>query len=519
MAVKARGKVLSIVINNEFMRVCEATKNNHSVILHKMVTTPIPEECYSDGVIRDRGAIEKLLKVTLSERKMTATDVVFSIASTKIATKDVMIPNVKASKIADIINMNATEYFPVKIEDYIVQYTQLESVLDGTEQKLKVRVMAAPSDMIEPYYDIASSLGLRILSMDYVGNSTYQVLRRQVPPASTIVVQVENDVTMVSIMVGNVLQMQRTIPYGKTVMVTQVMDKERVDYDTALSKLQNEKLLHAHFDGDELTETLRYLVSNINRLVDYYVSRNTQKSIEFAYVVGNAATISGFVELMKNELHLPLEVISTLKDVTLDKKSHLDSSTVTQYISNIGALLEPVNFMPPNRMAIEKRKGSGRGVRLMFVVSILAAAALIAVPASQLMSVKTRLQEVKNSNEKLKSIETVVQEYYMAKDMVTDAQGFSKLTKSENDRLETFILELENTMPSDISFTSLSVVNGAVTISGAASSKQTLAALISGMEQMKQVSSVFVSSEAETKTAEGTVTVTFSLTCTITAGE
>lgn len=519
MAVKAKGKVLSIVINNEYMRVCEVTKSGRGVVLHKMVTTPIPEECYNDGVIRDRGALEKVIKVAMGEHKMTATEAVFSVASTKIATKDVLIPAVKANKIADLIKMNATEYFPVKIEDYIVQHSVLESLTENGEQKLKVRVMAAPTNMIEPYYDIASSLGLHILAIDYVGNSTYQVLREQVSAAPTIIIQVENDVTMVNIMVNNVLQMQRTIPYGKSILVNMVMDKYRIGYDDALAKLQKEPLLHTHFGEDELSDQLRYMVSNINRLVDYYVSRSTQKAIEFAYVVGNAATIRGFVELMKNELHLPLEVITTLKNVTLDKKAYLDASTLTQYISNIGALLDPVHFIPAGRMLVDKKKHSGRGLHLMFGVSLIAGAALIAIPATRLVSVQNQLTEVQANNNKLKSIEQIVGAYYTAKDMYTDAQQFSKLTAGNNDRLEDFISELEEKIPSDVSFTNLSIANGEVTVSGTASSKTTLAALVSQMRTMKNVSSVVVGSEAEEKNLDGAVTVTFSMTCTITAGE
>ena len=57
---------------------------------------------------------------------MNSNDVVFTISSNKIATKDVLVPDVKGNKIDKIIETNAAEYFPVKIEDYIVQYYPLK---------------------------------------------------------------------------------------------------------------------------------------------------------------------------------------------------------------------------------------------------------------------------------------------------------------------------------------------------------------------------------------------------------
>lgn len=42
-AVKAKGKLVSIVINNEYIKICEITKTGKNVIVHKTVTIPTPE--------------------------------------------------------------------------------------------------------------------------------------------------------------------------------------------------------------------------------------------------------------------------------------------------------------------------------------------------------------------------------------------------------------------------------------------------------------------------------------------
>ena len=50
-AVKAKGKLVSIVINNEYIKICEITKTGKNVIVHKTVTIPTPEGCYEDGIL------------------------------------------------------------------------------------------------------------------------------------------------------------------------------------------------------------------------------------------------------------------------------------------------------------------------------------------------------------------------------------------------------------------------------------------------------------------------------------
>ena len=103
MTSRSKSKLLSISINNEYIKICEVTKAGKSITVHKAVTIPTPDRCYSDGIIRDRGTLAKTIKVAMDDNRIHAEKIIFSIASTKIATKEVMIPNVKSNKINDII--------------------------------------------------------------------------------------------------------------------------------------------------------------------------------------------------------------------------------------------------------------------------------------------------------------------------------------------------------------------------------------------------------------------------------
>lgn len=307
-------RTLSISINNEYIKICELSrKNNKLTTIHKAVTVPTPPRCYNDGTIRDRAELAKAIKVAIDSNRMESTKTIFSIASSKVATKEVIIPNVKNNKIADIIMTNASEYFPVNLDEYIINFEVLEKLeYENQDTKIKVLVMAMPEAMINAYYDLAGSLGLEVKAIDYVGNSTYQTLKLQVDNSPSIVIQVENDATIVNILDNNVLQLQRTIPYGKSVVVNALMDSMRIKYDPALKMLQEQQLIHASFDGDPVTESLNYLVTNVNRILDYYVTRNSNRPIEKAYIIGNATTMLGFKELFTNELKLPIESIDEL---------------------------------------------------------------------------------------------------------------------------------------------------------------------------------------------------------------
>lgn len=518
MAGNKGNRTLSISINNEYIKICEMSKKNKNIVIHKAVTIPTPVRSYNDGTIRDRGVLAKAIKVAMDSNRMESTKAIFSIASTKIVTKEVIIPDVKTNKIKDIIMMNASEYFPVQLEQYIVNYTVLEKLQykdgENEETKIKVMVMAMPESIIDAHYDLASSLGLDIKAIDYVGNSTYQTLKTQVGTAPSIIIQVENDATIVNILDNNVLQLQRTIPYGKSVVVNALMDEARIKYDPALKRLQEEKILHTSFDGDPVTDSLNYLIMNVNRILDFYITRNSNRPIEKAYIIGNATTILGITELFSNELKLPIEPINELTGVVTDKKTYVEATSIPTYIINIGSFMNPVNFVPNSVQEAVKSKDDVRIFKIILGAAVVGSIILVAGSFAMMMSAKAERDAAQMSVDQVKGIESVVNEYYEAKDIATDALAFQVLTYNNDDSLAGFIASLEQNLPSDISIKSMSVNSGEVTISGVASSKSSLALMTQRLKAVKNVNEVLIGSEAEVEDNDGVKTITFSMTCT-----
>ena len=51
-----------------------------------------------------------------------------------------------------MINVNASEYFPINIDDYVLSYTVLETKNTKEEKKTRVLIYAAPEHMVKGYY-------------------------------------------------------------------------------------------------------------------------------------------------------------------------------------------------------------------------------------------------------------------------------------------------------------------------------------------------------------------------------
>lgn len=517
---QSKNRFLTINFNNEFMKVCEVSKTSKDlIVVHKVFSIPTPARAYRDGVIRDRNAIAKELTILLQRHGILATNVIFTISSTKIATKEVIIPYVAPKKIASIVKMNATEYFPVNIDEYIIESSVLEVIENPDnkkDKKLKLLVAAVPGKMIDEYYDFASTMGLKIAAIDYLGNSTLQLLKRQSDVDSSVMVQIENDSTIISVFEKGVLQLQRTVPYGKTMIVNAVMEKRKIfNYDVALDILQKERLIHPEFDGDEITEALKYLVSNVSRIMDYQASRNSNKPIDKAYIVGNATYILGLEELFQNSLDAPVESISFLKGVSADKKTYVEETTLTAYIANIGAVINPINFRPASVAISAKKENDGFDpMKLVFAFSIIGSLALIAVPWFQMNSAKEDMEGAKQMLDGIKSIEQVVAEYNVAKARYEDVEAFRVMTVNNNDVICQFILDLEKVMPEGVEIEEMNIEDGEVELKGNAVDKYYIAKFIQQVRNLDNVVYVLDNTIKEEIDDNENRFVEFEFTCT-----
>ncbi|WP_027431375.1 pilus assembly protein PilM [Lachnospira multipara] len=509
--VKVKGKLISAVLNNEFIKMMEVSLVGKQIHVYRAVTIETPKDCVNDGILTDLDKIAKAMQNAMLEKGFESSNICFSVSSTKIATKEIVIPNLPNTKIAKLVEANASEYFPVNISDYIVEYSIVDRFNEDGASKLKLMLAALNLDTAKSYYELAKKLGLNLSYIDYTGNSAYQLVKHQINSDCNLVVEIENDGTVVNIFKNNVLKLQRIVPYGKSLLVDAVMEEFDLTYEAALLKLQNEELLQSEFDGDAITESLRYLIGNINRIMDYYTSRNKGDEIAKAYVLGNAITIKGFNELLSNEIKKEVTNLVDLNNVICDKKTAFEKRRLNSYLNNLGALIEPVNFIPKD---IEKEvvlRGELKPFKLILGLSIIVTAVLIIYPLTKNFYLVQKEKNLNKSISQKSEISEIVNEYYDAKDAYLDAKAFKNLTVSSDDELEKLVSILEKNLPADVVIKNMTVSNGYVTISATASSKLSIAAMITQLTNTSGISNVELPSIQESKNSLETIVLSFSV--------
>lgn len=508
---------LTIEVGSEFIKICESEVVKKKVVLVKhAISVQTPNGAVEDGLIRDINAVAETVRNAMMEEQITNDSITFVLASSRVAAKEVVLPLVKKDKIQSLINSNATDYFPVNMSDYVLSYTLLESKDTKDEKKLRVLVYAAPEAMVQSYYNLGKVLGKKVNAVDYSGNSTLQVIKIQTDAKPNLVIQMGMDTTILSVMNNNVLQLQRTIPYGESTLLNEVMNSKNVKARVALELLSTAKIVKDNVDADEITGSLKHLVNNINRVIEYYSSRNQDAPLQKIVIIGDGADIMGIDTLFANETSLPAERVTVLKNVESYNRIKLPETSLRQYMTNIGATLSPVNFVAYS--AAESQAGassaSAAGDGKLIVAGlglVVVAAVLTAIPLVKNITLKAEEKNVNTEIAQYEEIEGIKNDMTIAEEKAGALKSYYKLTENGSEWTVPLLDELEKSMPSAVRISNMLVNDGVVTINGTATDKAQVAQLKVALEKCKNIDGDIVSNIAEDSENGVSYTLKFSI--------
>lgn len=512
-------RLLTITLNKENIKISEVEYTpQRTVSVYAAATISTPEGSVdSEGFIVDIENVSNAISEVIDSNGMTRESVIFSIQSSKIMTKEVMAPYIKPAKLAEFIKSNASDYFPVNIEDYLVSHYVLEVVRKDEGKQLKVMAVAVPVSLVGQYYDLAEALELTVQSLDYANNSNSQLLGLQVDERGSVVIQMGEESTTVCIFHDRVPQLIRTVPYGRSTVANAVMEKRNVTFNDAVWLLTTKPVLRTSFsEGDYVTDSLKYLVNNISRVIDYFVAKNPDIPIESACFISEEKSVVGMEVLLSEELNIPVEKVDTLKEVVLEYNLTVAIGDLTKYITNIGAVIDPVNFITDEVAEKTKRSSTGRKFKIGLIVALGISALLILYPLITLATNLVSRSYYQNEIDKIDSVREIIQKRHDAKDKYDEIKQFDGMATTNNDYLDEFIDFLESDMPSDISITSLSVANGNVTMMCKGKSKDTLASFIEQLKTPDNIQNVYVASYSEAEDFSGAITISYTVVCTFT---
>ena len=530
-------RVLSIEIGNSFTKICEIDYKVKKPKVYKVLTVETPEGVVVDGMLQPTQEYADHLVNALGTNGIRTKRVIFTISSTRVASREVQIPNVKASKIEALVKTNANDYFPVDLTQYEIGHYLAGGLTE--EGKLRVMALAVPKALLDSYYQLAQMCGWEVECFDYSSNSLYQILRDEKSEKVTMMIKIDENSTIVTVLSAGKVLLQRTVAYGVQDAIETMIASgayavndpmsavERFQKKTCLNRVlhQGDKLWEENAgrweDEDagnvevtaarqKITASLEPLIVGVSRVIDFYDSRNSDTPIERTYVTGLGGSFSGMSKLFTNCLERKVHTLSGMSKA-------IRSTRPAAYISCLGAVLAPVGLIDKST---QKAKGltvvSGTNYTFVSVaVLVLGVILSIAMAVTSLTRYFGTVAEnvtLQARVEELQPAQTVYNEYLSAAAQYDKYKYLYEYTENPNENLVEFINELEQILPSSFwtnSFSSdMEGISMSVTVEGKAAAART----ILNIRNMESIEDVQISNITDAQNELGESAVTFSIT-------
>lgn len=525
-------KFLNIEIDTAQMRVAEVDSRGQRIF--RCFVIPVPLGAVDDGQIRDTKSLGKLLKTELATHGIKTKKAFFVAGSSRIASREVRIPFVKKDRIQSIIQENATDYFPIDISNYVISYTIInvetsEQEGAGAVKQYHLMVYAAPTSISAAFSEVADVAGLNMNGIGYTGDSVYSAVKDTFADGIHMLIKIEYNSTSISIIKNGDLALQRTVNYGvdgaiETVRSFPVFGEDLTQTE-AIALLYDERCVHdmlnwTGYTGTdpqeemlenakaEVTESFRYMVGNISRIMDYYISRNTETVFTSIQICGLGAGIKGVRRMLSNELGQQVEIIYALKGCTHPEFPKEEGLYL--YASVFAAMRSGLNLMEKVSRKKKENKDSLSGAILICVLGVVAGVALTVVGFGNRFYQERQQAFLNKRIGEESSIEEIYNAYNVAKTQYENYQNMYLYTNTPNEGLRVFLEEMEQKMPSDITVETFSSDGTQVSFSMRVSSKSAAANTLMQLRTFESLATVTTTGLSE----DDDGTVSMSVICT-----
>ena len=323
-----RGKqrrVIGLKIGASQLAAAVVVEENGAHELLELARTPLDPGIVVDGEVRDADALVAALKAFFSEHKLPTKDVRIGLASSRIGVRTFDIVGIEdESRLDNAVRFKAHEVLPVAVHESVLDYRVLgQSVVESGETSHHVLLVVAPRDQVEPYMDVCSRAGLKLVGIDL---EALGVMRAFVEPGApirdtgdtaTVVVSVGHEHSSLIVAGGSVCEFTRVFDWGGATL------EEAIAQELQVSALEAQQILHqvtlagspTTLDSDtharaldavrlRLTPFARELVSSLQ----FYQSQPDSLGIGEILITGGASRMDGLAEALHQMIGVSVRV-------------------------------------------------------------------------------------------------------------------------------------------------------------------------------------------------------------------
>jgi type IV pilus assembly protein PilN len=510
-------KVISIEAGVWLTKVGLVDYKKTSPKIYKAFTFRTPEHAVEDGYIRDKESFANTLINELAKHEIKERTAVFTLASSKIVTREIEIPPVKENKVESIIKLQINDYFPMDVSDYVISHSKMGDIEKDGRKLTKYMLVAVPNSILSNYYSFSEYAGIKIETFDYIGNGAVQLLKSS-RQSNFIAVQLEEQSTVITIVQDDKIKFQRVTPYGFENTLSSLLDYDifgvNDEYEAYQYLMKNElayrmpkidnadegRVAALESAVEDVRDSISYYLNVVNTALDYYQNQLGGRIKGEVCLIGDGFRLAGIKKMFENEISLPIHSLdySTFVDIKNNKALPGDEPVSTVgFLSIAGATINPIDVKSKE---IEEERSRSKGMHTAYVA--LAACVFISVVLILSSSIRQFLavshqKELDEEISKMSYIEEVYNENKKARESEQKYETVDASTSTNNEKFLQLLGECESSLPKGSKVRSLQIQGDSISMNIISTKRIQAERLLMNLKQVELIKNVSIPAAAQ----------------------
>lgn len=342
--------ILSIDIGSYDIKMVVGKYTNNTVIINDAVSLRTPPNTIQDGQIIDMLKLKDSINNVLKEQKFKVKKVIFTLESTSIITRELILPYVKAQSFEQMLEYEIQQQFPMALGEYVIQYKKLEDIHEGDVKKIRILTAVFPKMIVENYLELAKQLNLRPFALDSHSNSISKLFdintkineeithlakdKTYRDPKTIAIIDLGYENININIIDNGIPRFSRLLKIdGKDIDINIANT-----FNLSLDKAEEEKKKNKNEILKDIIETsVDGWLEEMQRIFKFYTSRKPGNKIDKIYILGGHANLIGISQYIDEYFNISVEQIEKISNIKIgNSKINFD---IKLYLNATGAII------------------------------------------------------------------------------------------------------------------------------------------------------------------------------------
>jgi len=338
-------KYIAIDVGNDKTKFVLGGMEKDKIVVNNYYISNTPSGTMDDGKIINLEGLVSFIKESLKKSGIRGKDLVLSITGTGIITREVQLPKSTDEELEKILGFEAQQYFPVELENYVLDFKVLEEIDEGEGVFYNVLLVAVPVNQIDEYMKIHKSLRKEIEAIDIPANNICKLVYGESNldkdlesigmSGEIAVLDFGAKTTGVYIFSSGKIKFSRILLNGSKDIDGMVASHLNVDFEKAEevkimvgNLISDDEINNPDSEDAQISNMIKPAIDNIlgdiNRFVEFYNSRSVGKRIGKIYLCGGGSKLKGLDVYFANYFNIPVEYLDYQKFVIYKGKKGIE---------------------------------------------------------------------------------------------------------------------------------------------------------------------------------------------------